>query len=48
MKKRILAYGRLNENQLAQLAREFEVQTFSDLTPSTTPASVPRSPGHTA
>jgi phosphogluconate 2-dehydrogenase len=32
MKKRILAYGRLNENQLAQLAREFEVQTFSDLT----------------
>lgn len=31
MKKRILAYGRLNEDQLAQLAEEFEVQTFNDL-----------------
>jgi phosphogluconate 2-dehydrogenase len=31
MKKRVLAYGRLNEAQLAQLAGHFEVQTFNDL-----------------
>ena len=31
MKKRVLAYGRLNEAQLAQLAEQFEVQTFRDL-----------------
>ncbi len=31
MKKRILAYGRLNDDQLGQLAREFEVRTFGDL-----------------
>jgi phosphogluconate 2-dehydrogenase len=31
MKKRVLAYGRLNEAQLAQLAEHFEVQTFNDL-----------------
>ncbi|WP_373183409.1 2-hydroxyacid dehydrogenase [Halomonas campaniensis] len=31
MKKRVLAYGRLNEAQMAQLAEHFEVQTFNDL-----------------
>ncbi|WP_280546781.1 MULTISPECIES: D-glycerate dehydrogenase [unclassified Halomonas] len=31
MKKRILAYGRLSEVQLAQLSREFEVQQFHGL-----------------
>jgi len=31
MKKRVLAYGRLNEAQLAQLAEHFDVQTFNDL-----------------
>jgi phosphogluconate 2-dehydrogenase len=31
MKKRVLAYGRLNAAQLAQLAEHFEVQTFSNL-----------------
>lgn len=31
MKKRILAYGRLNEAQLAQLSRDFEVQAFHGL-----------------
>lgn|SRR5690554_5460234 len=30
MKKRILAYGRLNETQRDQLAEHFEVQTFSN------------------
>ncbi|GHE21421.1 2-hydroxyacid dehydrogenase [Halomonas urumqiensis] len=31
MKKRILAYGRLSEAQMAQLSREFEVQQFKGL-----------------
>ena len=38
MKKRILAYGRLNDEQLAQLAQEFEVETFSGLTSANDPA----------
>ncbi|QJQ99051.1 D-glycerate dehydrogenase [Halomonas sp. PGE1] len=31
MKKRVLAYGRLNESQLAQLDEQFEVRTFNGL-----------------
>ncbi|PMR69148.1 2-hydroxyacid dehydrogenase [Halomonas heilongjiangensis] len=38
MRKRILAYGRLSEAQLAQLAREFEVQTFPGLESADDPA----------
>lgn len=38
MKKRILAYGRLSETQLVQLATRFDVQTFSGLTSATDPA----------
>ncbi|QTF92101.1 D-glycerate dehydrogenase [Halomonas sp. BM-2019] len=45
MKKRVLAYGRLSEDQLAQLAREFEVQTFSDLTSADDPAFRAALPG---
>ncbi len=37
MKKRVLAYGRLNETQLAQLEEQFEVQTFCDLACSDDP-----------
>ncbi|MDI5984563.1 D-glycerate dehydrogenase [Halomonas sp. M4R5S39] len=38
MKKRILAYGRLNAAQLAQLSSEFEVQTFPSLESADDPA----------
>ncbi|SEL86446.1 2-hydroxyacid dehydrogenase [Halomonas daqiaonensis] len=38
MKKRILAYGRLNDEQLAQLGQDFEVQTFPDLASADDPA----------
>ncbi|NYT71504.1 D-glycerate dehydrogenase [Halomonas sp. QX-2] len=38
MKKRILAYGRLSEAQLAQLANEFEIQQFHGLTSANDPA----------
>ncbi|SEK71443.1 hypothetical protein [Halomonas daqiaonensis] len=41
MKKRILAYGRLNDDQLAQLGQDFEVQTWPQ--PTTRP-SVQRCP----
>ena len=38
MKKSILAYGRLNDDQLAQLGHDFEVQAFPDLTSADDPA----------
>ncbi len=38
MKKCILAYGRLSDDQLAQLAREFEVRNFTGLASSEDPA----------
>nr|WP_298250390.1 D-glycerate dehydrogenase [uncultured Halomonas sp.] len=38
MQKRILAYGRLSEAQLAQLDRDFEVQTFPGLESADDPA----------
>lgn len=38
MKKRILAYARLNDDQLAQLGRDFEVLNFPDLTSADDPA----------
>ncbi|TFH84854.1 D-glycerate dehydrogenase [Billgrantia azerbaijanica] len=36
--KRILAYGRLNDDQLAQLSRDFAVQVFHDLDDGDDPA----------
>jgi phosphogluconate 2-dehydrogenase len=38
MTKRILAYGRLNEEQLAELSRDFEVEVFSKLSSADDPA----------
>lgn len=38
MKKRILAYGRLNDDQLAQLGQDFEVLAFPGLTSADDPA----------
>ncbi|SDN83356.1 2-hydroxyacid dehydrogenase [Vreelandella arcis] len=48
MKKRILAYGRLSEAQLAQLSREFEVQQFHGLASADDPefrAALPEAHG---
>lgn len=45
MKKRILAYGRLSETQLAQLAREFEVHSFQALESADDPAFRAALPG---
>ncbi|WP_163558955.1 D-glycerate dehydrogenase [Halomonas sp. NO4] len=38
MKKRILAYGRLNDAQLAELSRDFEVEVFKGLDSGDDPA----------
>lgn len=38
MQKRILAYGRLNDEQLAQLSQDFEVQAFPGLASADDPA----------
>ncbi|MGM0701472.1 MAG: 2-hydroxyacid dehydrogenase [Pseudomonadota bacterium] len=38
MKKRILAYGRLNDAQLAELSRDFEVEVFEGLESGNDPA----------
>ncbi|SDK52276.1 2-hydroxyacid dehydrogenase [Billgrantia gudaonensis] len=38
MKKRILAYGRLNDAQLAELSRDFEVEVFQGLESGDDPA----------
>lgn len=45
MKKRILAYGRLNDDQLAQLDQDFEVQAFPGLASADDPAFRAALPG---